>query len=80
MRLIRANPRRRGEEDKKMIRGIIFPTNGVALRAIPAKWAFIAAVLTKGTTSPAAVPRAGQTAPNSEPANATGPREPANAH
>ena len=50
------------------------------MRAIPARWAFIAAVLTKGTTSPAAVPRAGQTAPNSKPANATGPREPANAH
>ena len=47
-----------------MIRGIISPTNGATLRAISARWAFIAAVLTKGRTSPAAVPRAGQTAPN----------------
>ena len=31
-----------------MIRGIISPTNGVTLRAIPARWAFIAAVLTTG--------------------------------
>ena len=34
------------------------------MRAISARWAFIAAVLTKGRTSPAATPRAGQTAPN----------------
>ena len=63
-----------------MIRGSISPTNGATLRAISARWAFIAAVLTKGRTSPAAVPRAGQAAPNSEPVNAAGPREPANAH
>ena len=46
-----------------MIRGIISPTNVATVRAISARWAFIAAVLTKGRTSPAAVPRAGQTAP-----------------
>ena len=47
-----------------MIWGIISPTNGATVRAISARWAFIAAVLTKGRTSPAAVPRVGQTAPN----------------
>ena len=58
------------EEDQKMIRGIIFPTqDGMgagsdACREISARWAFIAAVLTTGRTSPAATPRAGQIAPN----------------
>ena len=53
-----------------MIRGIIFPTqDGMgtgsdACREISARWAFIAAVLTTGRTSPAATARAGQIAPN----------------
>ena len=60
-----------------MIRGIISPTNGAMVREISARWADIASVLTVGRTRPAATPRAGQTAPKSEPVNATGPREPA---
>ena len=52
-----------GEEDQEMIRGIISLTNGATVRAISARWAFIASVLAKGSTRPAATPRAGQTAP-----------------
>ena len=43
-----------GFEQKHLIRGIISPTNGATVRAISARWAFIAAVLTVGRTSPAA--------------------------
>ena len=52
-----------GEEGNKTIRGMVFPTNAATLREISARWAFIAWVLTVGRTSPAAAPRAGQTAP-----------------
>ena len=53
---------------------------GATLRAIPAGWAFIAAVLTKGRTRPAAAPRPGQTAPKREPVSATGSSERSNVH
>jgi hypothetical protein len=58
----------RSEEDQELIQWINSPTNtawapGATLREISARWAFMAGVLTKGSTSPAAAPRAGQTAP-----------------
>ena len=46
-----------------MMQGIMSPMNGATVRAISAKRVLIAAVLAKGRTSPAAVLRAGQTAP-----------------
>ena len=36
---------------------------GSQVREISARWAFIAGVVTKGSTGPAAAPRVGQTAP-----------------
>ncbi len=69
-----------GEAGGKTIRGMVFPTTAATLREISARWAFMASVLTKGSTRPTAALRAGQTAPASEPVNATGSTEQANAH